>query len=191
MASDSILAQAIAEQATPLVGAHTDFDLLLDRIGDAQFVLLGEATHGTHEFYRLRAELTKRLIREKGFTAIAAEADWPDAYRVNRYVRGAGSDQDAKEALGDFKRFPHWMWRNADVLDLVGWLRAHNDGVPAERKVGFYGLDVYSLHASIEAVVGYLASKDPDAAREARRRYACFDTLAADPQLYGRAAAFG
>src|SRR5215211_9030359 len=100
MSSESILAQAIAEQATPIVGAHTDFDLLLESIGDARFVLLGEATHGTHEFYRIRAELTKRLIREKGFTAIAAEADWPDACRVNRYVRGSGRDADAAEALG-------------------------------------------------------------------------------------------
>src|SRR5213593_2398547 len=99
MPSESILAQAIAEQATPLVGAQTDFDLLLDRIGDARFVLLGEATHGTHDFYRIRAELTKRLIREKGFAAIACEADWPDAYRINRYIRGTGDDLDATEAL--------------------------------------------------------------------------------------------
>src|SRR5687768_6723796 len=127
MARDSILAQAIAEQATPLAGNAADFDILLDRIGDARFVLLGEASHGTHEFYRIRAELTKRLIREKGFTAIAAEADWPDSYRVNRYLRGAGPDGDATEALGDFRRFPQWMWRNADILDLVGWLREHND----------------------------------------------------------------
>jgi erythromycin esterase-like protein len=191
MPSEALLAQALAETVTPLAGAPSDFDLLLDRVGDARFVLLGEATHGTHEFYRLRAELTKRLIREQGFTAIAAEADWPDAYRVNRYVRGFGGDADATEALGDFRRFPQWMWRNADILDLVGWLREHNDGAAPERKVGFYGLDVYSLHASINAVVGYLSRKDPEAARAARDRYACFDTLAADPQLYGRAAAFG
>jgi erythromycin esterase-like protein len=191
MSSEAILAQALVDTAPPLVGAPTDFDLLLDRIGDARFVLLGEATHGTHEFYRIRAELTKRLIRERGFTAIAAEADWPDAYRVNRYVCGAGHDRGAIEALGEFRRFPQWMWRNADILDLVGWLRAHNDRASAERKVGFYGLDVYSLHASIQAVIGYLARTDPAAAREARKRYACFDTLAADPQLYGRASALG
>lgn len=109
MSSESILAQAIAEQATPLVGAHTDFDLLLDRIGDARFVLLGEATHGTHDFYRVRAELTKRLIRERGFAAVATEADWPDAYRINRFVRGFGRDIDATDALADFRRFPQWM----------------------------------------------------------------------------------
>jgi erythromycin esterase-like protein len=191
MPRESILAHALAETVLPLAGTPADFDPLMERIGDARFVLLGEATHGTHEFYRLRAELTKRLIREKGFTAIAAEADWPDAYRVNRYVRGAGADDDAADALGDFRRFPQWMWRNADILDLVGWLREHNEQAGPERQVGFYGLDVYSLHASIEAVVGYLARKDPDAAQAARARYACFDTLASEPQLYGRAAAFG
>src|SRR5205814_3954338 len=136
MPSEAVLAQALINTVTPLAGAPADFDLLLDRIGDARFVLLGEASHGTHDFYRIRAELTKRLIREKGFTAIAAEADWPDAYRVNRYVRGSGRDPDATEALGDFKRFPHWMWRNADILDLVGWLRAHNDQLSVEHKVG-------------------------------------------------------
>jgi erythromycin esterase-like protein len=192
MPSDAILTRAIVDTATPLTGSWSDFDLLFDRIGDAKFVLLGEATHGTHEFYRIRAELTKRLIREKGFVAIAAEADWPDAHRINRYVRGLGDDADATEALGDFKRFPHWMWRNADILDLAGWLRAHNDQLgDADRKVGFYGLDVYSLHGSIEAVLAYLARKDPAAARRARARYACFDTLAGDPQLYGHATALG
>jgi erythromycin esterase-like protein len=192
MPTDAIIARAVADTATPLIGSWSDFDLLFDRIGDASFVVLGEATHGTHEFYRIRAELTKRLIREKGFDAITAEADWPDAYRINRYVRGLGDDADATEALDDFQRFPQWMWRNADILDLVGWLRAHNDRVSdPDRKVGFYGLDVYSLHESIEAVLDYLARRDPEAARQARERYACFDTLAVDPQLYGRATALG
>ncbi|MDB4960788.1 MAG: erythromycin esterase [Myxococcales bacterium] len=192
MPADRILARAIVDTATPLTGSWSDFDLLVDRIGDARFVLLGEASHGTHEFYRIRAELTKRLIREKGFIAVAAEADWPDAYRIHRYVRGVGKDPDATEALADFKRFPQWMWRNADILDLVGWLRAHNDHViDLSRKVGFYGLDVYSLHGSIQAVLAYLARTDPDAEREARSRYACFDTLAAEPQLYGQVTALG
>jgi erythromycin esterase-like protein len=192
MARDSILAQAIAEQATPLVGAHTDFDLLLDRIGDARFVLLGEATHGTHDFYRIRAELTKRLIREKGFAAIAAEADWPDAYRINRHIRGTGRDPEASDALADFRRFPQWMWRNADVLDLVGWLRAHNDSItePAQRD-GFYGLDLYSLHGSMAAVISYLESRDPELARRARERYACFDVFGEEPQVYGESIALG
>jgi erythromycin esterase-like protein len=192
MAPDTILAPALRHIATPLVGAPTDFDRLLGRIGDARFVLLGEATHGTHEFYRLRAELSKRLIREKGFTAIAVEADWPSAYRVNRYVRGLGTDADAAEALSEFRGFPQWMWRNADVLDLVGWLREYDDHVrdPAQR-VGFYGLDVYSLEASIAAVIAYLERRDPVAARTARKRYACFDTFGTDPRRYGAEAARG
>src|SRR5213595_3237006 len=109
----------IRQRAFPLTGAARDYDPLLDRIGDARVVLLGEATHGTHEFYRERAVITQRLIAEKGFTAVAVEADWPDAYRINRYVRGASRDADGVEALSDFRRFPLWMWRNADVLDFI------------------------------------------------------------------------
>jgi erythromycin esterase-like protein len=187
-----VLARAIADTAIPLTGSAADFDALIALVGDARCVLLGEASHGTHDFYRVRAELTKRLIRDHGFTAVAAEADWPDAYRVNRYVRGEGRDQDATDALGDFRRFPQWMWRNADVLDFVGWLRSHNDHIadPA-RRVGFYGLDLYSLHGSIEAVLAYLDRADPDAARSARDRYACFEHFGADPQRYGYAVTLG
>jgi erythromycin esterase-like protein len=192
MANESILAQAIAEQATPLAGSHADFDAVLERMGEAQFVLIGEATHGTHEFYRIRAELTKRLILEKGFAAVAAEADWPDAYRINRYVRGSRHDAEAADALGDFQRFPRWMWRNADVLDFVGWLRAHNDQLrDAKQRVGFYGLDLYSLHASMASVLSYLDARDPDAARRARERYACFDVFGDEPQDYGQAVRLG
>jgi erythromycin esterase-like protein len=155
-------------------------------------VLLGEASHGTHEFYRERAQITKRLIREKGFTAVAVEADWPDAYRVNRYVRGRGDDVEAIDALGGFRRFPAWMWRNADVLDFVGWLRAHNDETGTGRPgAGFYGLDLYSLHASMEAVLAYLDKVDPDAAGRARARYACFDNYGEDTQAYGFASGLG
>ncbi len=116
----------VRDTAQPLIGAAGDYDALIGVIGDARLVLLGEATHGTHEFYEQRAEITKRLIAEKGFTAVAVEADWPDAYRVNRFVQGRGKDVEAVDALGDFGRFPTWMWRNADVLDFVGWLRDHN-----------------------------------------------------------------
>lgn len=174
-------------------GTWADFDPILDRIGDdTRFVLIGEASHGTHEFYKLRAELTKRLIRERGFTAIAAEADWPDAYRVNRYVRAAGDrDPDAVSALAGFRRFPQWMWRNADVLDMVGWLRAHDDGVDPAARVGFYGLDLYSLHSSIDAVIAYLEPRDPALAAAARERYACFAPFGDEPQHYGYAAASG
>lgn len=182
---------AIRQYAHPLTGDATDFDPLLRRIGNAHFVLIGEASHGTHEFYRVRAEITKRLIREKGFTAVAVEADWPDAFRVNRFVRGRGTDTDAAEALADFERFPQWMWRNADVLDFVGWLRSHNDLLTGAKQVGFYGLDVYSLHASMDAIVSYLRKVDPAAARRAEARYACFDRFGDDPARYGLATARG
>jgi erythromycin esterase-like protein len=190
--ADDVLINAIATTAHPMEGSLKDFDPILDLVGDAQLVLIGEASHGTHEFYRRRAELTKRLILEKGFSAVTAEADWPDAYRVNRFARGIGNDTEAVEALGGFKRFPTWMWRNADVVDFIGWLREHNDKVtdPA-RKVGFYGLDLYSLHASIAAVLEYLDRVDPEAAQRARFRYACFEHFGEDPQTYGYAASFG
>src|SRR5688572_25491395 len=119
-------AKILRAAAHPISRVSTDYDPLMDLIGDARFVLLGEASHGTHEFYRERAQITKRLIQEKGFSAVAVEADWPDAYRVNRFVRGS-DETDAVEALEGFERFPQWMWRNADVLDFIGWLRAHND----------------------------------------------------------------
>ena len=186
------LAHVIRDAARPLTGAHEDFDPVMALIGDARVVLIGEASHGTHEFYRIRAEITKRLIRERGFVAVAAEADWPDAYRVNRYVRGAGTDADATDALDGFRRFPQWMWRNADVLDFVGWLREFNDPVPNDaRKVGFYGLDLYSLHASMAAVLDYLRIVDPAAAKRAQYRYACFEQFGEDPQAYGYAASYG
>jgi erythromycin esterase-like protein len=181
--------------ARPLTGAKDDYDPLLEMIGEARFALLGEASHGTHEFYRERAQITRRLIAEKGFAAVAVEADWPDAYRVNRYARGAGGDDEDNEAidsLGDFRRFPAWMWRNADALDFVGWLRSYNDGLPAgATKAGFYGLDLYSLRSSAEAVLEYLDKVDPDAARRARYRYSCFEAFGEDPQAYGFAAGFG
>lgn len=156
------LIRALREVAQPLTGASQDYDALLERIGEARFVLIGEAPHGTHEFYRERARLTRRLIEEKGFTAVAVEADWPDAYRVNRYVRGGSDDGSAQEALGDFQRFPKWMWRNEDVQNFVEWLRDHNGRHPG-KEVGFYGLDLYSLHRSMRAVIEYLEGVDPEA----------------------------
>ena len=186
------LAKAIADSTPSLTGSPADFDPVLAAVGDAHYVLIGEASHGTHEFYRVRAEITKRLIKERGFNAVAVEADWPDAYRVNRYVRGHSPDHDAVEALAGFTRFPQWMWRNADVLDFVGWLRAHNDAaLTADRRVGFYGLDLYSLHTSMHAVLEYLRVVDPAAARRAQERYACFDRFGDDPQGYGYAATLG
>ena len=187
------LSALLRRSVHPLTGAPEDFDPLLAMIGQARFVLIGEASHGTHEFYRIRAEITKRLVRETGFTAVAVEADWPDAYRVNRYVRAQGTDSDAVDALEGFRRFPQWMWRNADVLDFVGWLRAYNDADDAARgpKVGFYGLDLYSLHSSMTAVLRYLRTVDPAAAQRAQHRYACFDHFGPDTQAYGYAAGLG
>jgi erythromycin esterase-like protein/predicted phosphoribosyltransferase len=173
------------ERLRPLTGDASDYDGLIERALGARFVLLGEASHGTQEFYRERAEITKRLIAEAGFTAVAVEADWPDAYRVNRFVRGESDDTSAEEALGDFRRFPTWMWRNVEVAEFVTLLREYNDALAAGvRKVGFYGLDLYSLYSSMEAVVAYLDEADPEAARRARERYACFDQFGRDPQVY-------
>ncbi|MHA6797594.1 erythromycin esterase family protein (plasmid) [Pseudonocardia bannensis] len=168
-------------------------DALFELVGDAHIVLLGEASHGTGDFYAARAAMTRRLVEEKGFCAVAAEADWPDAYRVNRYVRGRGEDADAEEALRGFQRFPTWMWRNAVVLDFVGWLRERNDRIDDERrKAGFYGLDLYSLYRSIDEVITYLDRVDPAAAQRARERYGCFDHYGTDDgQTYGLAAALG
>lgn len=165
-------------------------DDLLDAIGDARFVLFGEASHGTAEFYRMRDRLTRRLITECGFTAVAVEADWPDAYRVNRYVRGQSDDRKAQEALADFTRFPTWMWRNREVAEFTEWLHGHNSA-HSERPVGFYGLDLYSMHRSMDAVVDYLADRDPEAAARARDRYGCFDSFGSNPHAYGRAAEHG
>lgn len=189
MAKDVV--ELVSEAAEPLVGSANDFDALIDLIGDARFVLIGEASHGTHEFYRIRAQISKILITQRGFNAVAVEADWPDAYRVNRFVRGVGNDLDSVEALSGFQRFPQWMWRNADVLDFIGWLREHNDEQAFEdRKCGFYGLDLYSLHASIDAVLAYLGKVDPEAAKQARHHYSCFEHFGKDITTYGYATGF-
>jgi erythromycin esterase-like protein len=183
--------EAIRGAARPVTGAGEDYDGLLDLVGSRRIVLLGEASHGTHDFYRERARITRRLVDELGFNAVAVEADWPDAYRVNRYVLGLSDDPDAEHALRDFRRFPAWMWRNTDVVEFVEWARARNDAHrhPASR-VRFLGLDLYSLRASMEAVVSYLDRVDPAEARRARERYACFDHFGADGQAYGYALAF-
>ena len=188
---DAALLDGLRTHAQALRGDAHRYDGLLALIGDARFALLGEASHGTQEFYVERAEITKRLIMEKRFNAVAVEADWPDAWRVNRYVRGLSDDVDADAALSGFQRFPSWMWRNTVVRDFIEWLRAHNAKVGPERQVGFYGLDLYSLFSSIQAVLAYLAKVDPEAARLARARYACFDHAGENAQAYGYAAAFG
>ena len=174
----------------PLHDTERDHQPLLELAGDARFVLLGEASHGTHDFYYERAEITKRLIIEKGFNAVAVEADWPDAYRVNRYVRGEGDDPDADSALAGFERFPTWMWRNTVVLEFVEWLRNANSSRTESSKTGFYGLDLYSLFNSMAVVVNYLDAVDPEAASRARYRYSCFEHFGEDSQAYGYAASF-
>jgi erythromycin esterase-like protein len=181
---------ALVAAAHPVTGHAQDYDALLERVGERRVVLIGEATHGTHDFYRERARITRRLIEEKGFTAVAVEADWPDAYRVNRYVMGQSSDHNANQALSDFERFPSWMWRNTDVVWFVEWLRARNDAHRDPRtKARFYGLDLYSLRASIQAVIRYLDQRDPAAAAAARRRYGCFDHVRGEGPEYGHAVA--
>jgi erythromycin esterase-like protein len=185
------LGTLLGESSVPLTGATHEYDRLLDQIGDARVVCLGEASHGTHQFYRERARITRRLIEEKGFTAVAVEADWPDAWRVNRYVRGVSDDTTEEEALDGFVRFPRWMWRNRDVLQFVAELREWNEQAPADRVCGFYGLDLYSLFSSIAGVIRYLERVDPEAARRARYRYSCFEHFGEDTQAYGYAAGFG
>ena len=179
----------VRRTARPL-SAPADLDPLLARVGDARFVLLGEASHGTSEFYTWRAELSKRLIVERGFNFIAVEGDWPDCYRVNRYVKGLrDGGRDAQSVLHAFERWPTWMWANREIVALVDWLHRHNGSLPEPRKVGFYGLDVYSLWDSMRAVMEYLTRLDPSLAATARRAYNCFEPFAEDVQEYARATA--
>lgn len=195
MGADGSLEGHLRSAVVPLEGASHDHDALLERIGNARFVLLGEATHGSHELYRERARITKRLLEEKGFDAVAIEGDWPDVHRVNRWVNGTSADRDADGALSSFARFPTWMWRNQEMLDFVRWLRAHNEArasrPQARRKVDLYGLDLFSLHASMNAVLTYLDRVDPPAAARARARYACFGHAGKDSTAYAYAAGLG
>jgi erythromycin esterase-like protein len=183
------LLDLLRDAAVVLGNGYRDYDPLLAMVGDRDFVLLGESSHGTHEFYAMRADITRRLIEEQGFDAVAVEDDWPDAYRLNRYVRGDGGD-GIDDAFGDFQRFPTWMWRNRDVHDFIGWLHARNLGQPAVARVGFYGLDLYSLYRSADALIDYLQAVDPGQAELARRLYAGLDHVR-DAQDYGYESASG
>jgi erythromycin esterase-like protein len=185
-------AAAVVRTAARSITSNAAYDHLVEMAGEAQCVLIGEASHGTHEFYETRAKLTRRLIQEKGFRAVALEADWPDTFRVHRFVTKRGEDRNADDSLSDFRRFPGWMWRNTVLIEFIEWLQAWN----AERTAGngfagVYGLDLYSMHTSIEAVLGYLDKVDPPAARRARYRYGCFDHFGEDPQHYGLATVAG
>jgi erythromycin esterase-like protein len=168
-----------------------DLDPLLNRIGDAPFVLLGEASHGTADYYTWRATISRRLIEEKGFSFIGVEGDWPDCYQVNRYVKGlTNSGVSARDVLHAFQRWPTWMWANEEVVTLVEWLRQHNDAVADEDKVGFYGLDVYSLWESLYAILTYLYQTYPAALPMAWRAFRCFEPYGEDVQEYARATRF-
>lgn len=183
--------EVVRREALPFDLNSRGFHALIDAVGEARLVLIGDTTHGTHELYHLRAELTKALIQQRGFNLVAVEADWPDAYRANRWVRGVSSDADAESALSDFTRFPRWMWRNSDVVAFLTWLRDYNATRPEPARAGFYGLDLYSLHRSIDAVLAYLDKVDPPAAARARLRYGCFESYGDDPQAYGYATTLG
>jgi erythromycin esterase-like protein len=186
------LIDSIREAACLVGGTKRDYEPLLEMAREARFVLLGEATHGSHELYRERARITQRLIAELGFNGVVVEADWPDADRANRWAQGRSDDADAAEALGGFRRFPTWMWRNTVVVEFLDWLRGQNARSRALPTV-FHGMDLYSLYASMDHVVKWLQRHDPDAAARARERYACFEMAGrgGDGQAYGRAARFG
>jgi protein-L-isoaspartate(D-aspartate) O-methyltransferase len=181
------ISRLIRESAEPFTDLETaDLGALLDRIGNCRVVLLGEATHGTSEFYRMRARITRELVEKKGFNFVAVEADWPDAAQIDRYVRHRPSTSGMRETT--FSRFPTWMWRNREVAGFVEWLREHNAGRALEDRVSFHGLDLYSLYGSIGGVLKYLQDVDPEAAQVARLRYGCLSPWEQDPALYGRAA---
>lgn len=180
---------ALRACAHVLEGNSRDYIPLLAMVGNRAFVLLGEATHGTQEFYEIRAQITQRLIAEHGFDAVAVEGDWPDAYRLNRYATGTG-DASVEDAFADFQRFPTWMWRNQVVRQFITWLAAWNGERPAASRVGFFGMDLYSLYRSADAVIEYLEKVDPDQAEVARRLYSGLDHVR-DPQEYGAEAATG
>ena len=167
-----------------------DLDPLLDRIGDARVVLLGEASHGTHEYYAWRTAITRRLVEEHGFSFVAVEGDWPDCHRVHCAVTLAAPDADPREVLRGYERWPTWMWANEEVADLARWLRRHNADRAPEDRVGFHGLDVYSLWDSLRAILGYLEEHEPAAVGPALEAFRCFEPYAEDPQQYARATAF-
>ena len=187
--SEGALARRLADAAEPFRSIETaDLNPLMERIGSARVVLLGEATHGTSEFYRMRARITQDLIVKKGFRFVAIEGDWPDAARVDHYVRHFNYPPAEWTA---FARFPTWMWRNVEARDFIEWLRKHNGTVAKDRRVAFHGLDLYSLYDSIRSVLGYLDQVDPESARVARERYACLTPWQRNPAVYGHAALSG
>jgi erythromycin esterase-like protein len=176
-----------AKRVLPLLEQPNDHDPIVAAARDARFVLLGESTHGTHEYYRERARISERLIRDLGFGAVAIEGDWSSTWRVNQYVRGLGRDRTAEQALSGYKNFPQWMWRNAEFRDFIDRLRTWNLAQPPERRVGVYGMDVYDLFDAQDAVVAYLRRVSPEAAERARREYRCFASYNRSSHAYGEA----
>lgn len=188
MSNNKKIIDTLRKFAKSLTEKANDYDALIERIGNSPIVLLGESSHGTHEFYKARAEITKRLITEKGFTIIAIEGDWPDAYQVNQYIRLNRKDiKTSEESLSAFKRFPEWMWRNEEMANFITWLREYNNTLSdSALKVSFNGLDLYSLYRSIHVIIEELEKIDPEAARIAKDRYLCFYSFGGvDPQTYG------
>jgi erythromycin esterase-like protein len=181
------IADIVKDVAYSLDAPET-LDALMEKIGDARIVMLGEASHGTHEYYIWRARLSKRLIEEKGFNFIAVEGDWPDCYRVNRYVKNlSGSGSSAPEVLQCFNRWPTWMWANWEIVSLVEWMHKHNRNKPLNERAGFYGLDVYSLWESLDELKKYLVHKDPETYQVAENAFKCFEPYSPEGQAYARA----
>lgn len=188
--NEQFLIEQIRKQSVPLRN-HNDVDVLIDAVGDAKYVLLGEASHGTSEFYSLRTEISKKLIENKGFSFIAVEGDWPSCYSLNSYVKHyPGSSDDIYEVMESFDRWPTWMWANDEIISLARWLREYNAHQPDDKKIGFYGLDVYSLWKSMEAILRYLETTGSEHLQTARKAFTCFEPYSRDPQMYGVSAAF-
>ncbi|MBB6454497.1 erythromycin esterase-like protein [Salirhabdus euzebyi] len=185
--------KAIQKHAKPYQSAH-DLETILDEVDDAKFVLLGEASHGTSEFYSIRAELTKRLIQEKGFSVIAVEGDWPSCQQINRYVKGYHTEQNGvRDVLQSaFKRWPTWMWANEDIANLIGWLKKFNQEKQVDQKIGFYGIDVYSMWESLEEIMNYLKETEPRGANLAlaKKAFNCFEPYNRSVEKYAVSSAF-
>jgi erythromycin esterase-like protein len=177
---DNQEAISLIQDKSHKINSKRNLDLLIEKIGNARIVMLGEASHGTHEFYTWRAYITQRLIKERGFDFVAVEGDWPDCYKINQYIKGEAQEKKALEVLKTFDRWPTWMWANWEIETLIEWLYQYNIDFPQNQKIGFYGLDVYSLWNSLDAIMGYLQEHDPRALQEAKNAVRCFEPYKTD-----------
>ena len=184
------IVELLSRTSSPLEKSG-DLDPLMDYIGDAKYVLLGEASHGTHEYYTWRAKITQRLIQEKEFSFIGVEGDWPDCYRLNRFAKGyLNSGKDIYGVLNEFNRWPTWMWANWEIAAFIDWLKVYNKNLTVDKKIGFYGLDVYSFRESMRSIIDYLEKNDPIALKSAKKVMECFEPYGKDEgQTYARASA--